>query len=224
MLIYRFRFLGIFYMQGDFSQYESIFSPINTGANPGPNMPGLPGPSEPTALISAVPDSREMLPNSPSLSEEFPFLRMGSAEFRELVATLREPPLMEDSVRREELESFLHKWVEHGFEPSFNGELVNLQFRLELKLEYALREEGFSESSIMETRCEWRRAAFTLPSREKLISIRALKQNLLTKEIRESAAYKRIISAASHGQINLRKEPDFGQLDQILSYSFSRFF
>jgi len=179
--------------------------PGEGGAAPGPNMPGLPGPSEPTALISAVPDSREMNRDSPSLSEEFPFLRMGSAEFRELADTLREPPLMEDSVRREELESFFRGWVAAGFEPKFDEGLVEMQFKLELKLEYALREDGFAENSIIETRRKWRSSALTAPAQARFLTRKALKRSLETANIRDSAPYKRVLRDVSNYQIDLTR-------------------
>lgn len=130
-------------------------------------------------------------------------------ERRELVGVVREP-LIADSVRREELERLSYSRIEFGVETEFSDDRVNLQFELEKRLEYALREEGFSENSIAETRHEWRREALTSTSRDKFVSIGTLKRSLAITKIRDSAAYRKIMRASSynhtHGHIHLRKE------------------
>lgn len=119
-------------------------------------------------------------------------------------------PLIADSVRREELERLLYSRIEGGVEAEFSDDRLKLQFELEKRLEYALREDGFTENSIMETRCEWGREALTSTSREKFVSIGTLRKNLARTEIRDSPAYRKIMRATSynhtHGHIHLRKE------------------
>lgn len=94
--------------------------------------------------------------------------------------------------------------------------------KLEKKLEYALREDGFTENSIKENRIYWRREAFIQPKRERFISTTTLK---LIKEIRKSPAYERIVRAVSRGNLHLVKSNRVGPFSgptpaaQNLSYS-----
>ena len=166
-----------------------------------PEMPGgsstSPGPlgHEGPATIYTLNEEKEYAPNEENHRQE-------------LVAE----PLMEDSVRREELKRFSDALIRDGGEcesPKAAAQRFEFQVALDKRLESALREDGFTETSIMETRWKWRRAALTLPAQDKLVKAYTLKQYLKTKDIRKSSVYLKIMKASSylnpHGEIHLKK-------------------
>lgn len=82
---------------------------------------------------------------------------------------------------------------------------MDWQFKLEIKLENALREEGFTDESIYETRAQWRRAAFSIDSREEFMSPRSIKYFLKKENIKLCRPYTRIKDGFKLGSIKLQE-------------------
>ena len=124
----------------------------------------------------------------------------------DMAATFSEP-LLSDSQRRNELESLFRKRVENGFESHVNPKLLEKLFELEIKVETALRSEGFPDKSILDYRDEWRRIAFTPDTRNRYMTAQGIDKCLQRNysSIRASLPYLRILREFHNGVIRLQK-------------------
>jgi hypothetical protein len=142
----------------------------------------------------------ENTPNEPALA---------AYEGQEESAHFLTSPLLSDEQRRIELEKELQRLVNEAriIAPPLSEwpRLVDAQFECELKLEEALRADGFTEESILSCRADWRRSAFSPESRNKLLSPRALREALKHTDIRKTACYQRIIKKTKLGCIHLKR-------------------
>lgn len=117
-------------------------------------------------------------------------------------------PLLSDAQRRMELEQELGRLIENEVipspSPSERSKLLNMQFECELKLEEALRSDGFHDEKILSCRNDWRRAAFFPTSRPTPISSRAMRQTMAKHtDIRQTLYYRRIIHEINQGVIHM---------------------
>lgn len=86
--------------------------------------------------------------------------------------------LLSEEQRRAELQQNLLRQVENGFLPRYNHKVADLQFDIEVKLQDALRSDGYLSSSIFEQREAIRWAAFSPDSRTAFLSVRSLQRIL----------------------------------------------
>lgn len=116
--------------------------------------------------------------------------------------------LLSEEERRMELHERMNYLVERDIEPTYDPKLLDAQLELEVKLEGALRAEGYNAQSIFACRNQWRRIAFSPDSRPQFIKTRAIKKTLYkySADIRQSMCFRRISKAIEKEEIRLYKD------------------
>jgi len=117
-------------------------------------------------------------------------------------------PLLPEEQRRKELEEEVVRVTENGLSlyPSLSerAKLVEMQVECEIKLEEALRSDGYSAEKIVACRSDWRRAAFFPDSRPEFIRAGALRKTLYKyPDIRKTPYYRRVIKGIKLGTIHM---------------------
>jgi hypothetical protein len=154
-------------------------------------FPGLPGPS------GGGPD---IIPVQPPEQPE----NEGAAPAER---GLNLAPLISEEQRREELRAELKRLIDEGLvkKELYSEALINKQFEFELKLEEALRREGYTDESIFSNRARWRWAAYYPDTRSTPISAKTLHATMgKYTDITKTLNYKRVLRTA-------RNEGDFLQ-------------
>ena len=203
LFVYRLAYGLGYLLMDELSQAIAQFYPSSSGG-----ASNLPGPSGPTPWIPpvAAPDT----PNSDSLSNELPCLNMPTPQFEELQTFTRELqeelPLIPDEERQQEIERILRGRYYAEIDHIYDSEAIELFSTLEIKIEFQLRQEGFSDESINETRSKWRYIAFTDEKTGKFIKKPTIRSNLKKSAITDSGPYKRLRRGFKNLEINLVKK------------------
>jgi len=147
------------------------------------------------------------VPGTPSS----PFVPNDNSRLFELQQVLGESslqaPLLYEEQRRCELTNEMSRMVSIGLLDRMDPKMLESQLQLEMKLESALRANGYTAESIFHSRGQRRRAAFTTDTRGTFISHQGL-MNTLTKyanKIDASLNYKRILKGVEWGTVHLKK-------------------
>ena len=186
--------LGYLFMEDLHHALSQFYNPSSGGMSGGSSTP--PGPSgDGSGVALASENHNEPAPSAYEGQE-------GSFHFR------REP-LLSDAQRRMELERELQRLIDNQViaspSPSERSKLLNAQFECELKLEGALRSDGFRDEKIVSCRDDWRRAAFSPASRPAPSSSKAMQQTMAKySNIRQTPYYKRIHKAIEQNWIHLK--------------------
>jgi hypothetical protein len=120
-------------------------------------------------------------------------------------------PLISEEQRLQELRAELKRLIDEGFvkKELYSEALINKQFEFELKLEEALRREGYTDESIFSNRASWRQAAYYPDTRCNPFSAKTLAGTMRKyPDITRTLNYKRVLRVA-HEKGDFLKKTSF---------------